>query len=78
MDCQLCGVKLRHDIQYFHICECSNLCYVCFIDLYVIYNQPPSKIQDKCGICSAHLSTANKILLFKFVIDYHSSEYPYF
>ena len=59
----------------YHACNCSIVCYSCFLDLYIIDNTPPCKVMRQCKICTSPFMKDSVIQLFLFTLDYFSSEY---
>ena len=59
----------------YQFCDCSVLCYSCFLDLYIIDNVPPCNVTRTCKMCFSNFTQDTIIQLFLFTLDYFSSEY---
>lgn len=73
--CIECGCQLGESVRNFVVCDCGILCYDCFLIQYVIYNSPPVALIRCCATCGKGINQVNRIFLFKFTLDYFSSEF---
>ena len=56
MSCIRCVKAVSDEVTHalykkFCLCECSTYCYECFLEIYIIYNAPPSHIIFRCKKC---------------------------
>ena len=77
MICSSCH-KQDESVKKFTICECTGLCYDCFLIKYIIYNAPPCKVIKVCANCNTVMRVERRNFLFLFTLDYYSSEFCYF
>ena len=86
MKCLVCDRDVWDTVTAFNIhksfsvCPCSHYCYDCFLEKYVLFNSPPSALLKRCRnwVCRKALPKEQWVFIFKFTIDYFSSEFCYF
>ena len=78
MRCFHCEKEIGSEEYKCQVCKCSNLCYECFLEEYVIFNAPPVKIVRYCHICEKKFTSDEQKYLLLFTMDYWSSENYFF
>ena len=78
MRCFKCEKIIFTEEKKYFLCDCANLCYECFLEKYVIYNAPPSRIIKNCQICEKTFPIDRQRYLLIFTMDYWSSENYFF
>jgi hypothetical protein len=75
VSCTVCNCQLGESVRNFVVCNCGVLCYDCFLIQYVIYNPPPVAVIQCCATCGDRVNRINRIFVFKFTLDYFSTEF---